>query len=190
MLFPDICVPENLVVLVRDEQILKEASATTIGAVALQGIRRAGLELGEYVCVLGLGLIGQITIQLAKAMGCKVAGLDLIPSRLDLAKQLGADVVYDASNPSTNNSLEFWTSHHGVDCTIITAASSSDSVVQQAMQITRKKGKVVLVGDVSLNLRRSPFYEKEIDFLISCSYGPGRYDQAYEEKSKQSLERF
>ncbi len=176
-----ICVPENLVVCVPEEHI-KEASITTIGAIALQGIRRAQLQLGERVCVLGLGLLGQLTVQLAKLAGCTVIGIDILPERLALAQQLGADITFNATSPTLLNDSAFYTNHYGVDCTLITAASTSNAIMQQAMELTRKKGKVVLVGDVGLGLERSPFYQKEIDFLISCSYGPGRYDPSYEKE--------
>jgi predicted dehydrogenase/threonine dehydrogenase-like Zn-dependent dehydrogenase len=179
-----VCVPENLVAKINDASILKSASITTIGAIALQGIRRAHLQLGETVCVLGLGLLGQITVQLAKLSGCTVIGIDLLQERLDAAKQLGADYVYCASDDMVQKEIEFLTQHYGVDVTLITAASKSDAIMQQAMEITRKKGKVVLVGDVGLNVSRDPFYKKEIDFLISCSYGPGRYDAQYEQKGQ------
>ncbi len=177
-----VCVPENLVVKISHEQFLKDASITTIGAIALQGLRRAQLQLGELVCVQGLGLLGQLTVQLAKNAGCTVIGIDIVPERLTLAQQLGADVVFDAQSPTLLNDIAFYTDHNGVDCTLITAASKSNALVQQAMEITRKKGKVVVVGDVGLSLERAPLYQKEIDFLISCSYGPGRYDDEYEKK--------
>lgn len=175
-----VCVPENLVVPVNQE-FLHHASITTIGAIALQGVRRTQPQLGEVVCVLGLGLLGQITVQLAKLSGCTVIGIDLLSDRLELAKQLGADVVFNASSETLVKDITFFTNHNGVDATLITAASQSNALVQQAMEITRKKGKVVLVGDVGLGLERSPLYQKEIDFLISCSYGPGRYDSSYEQ---------
>lgn len=177
-----VCVPENLVVKVSDETYLKQASITTIGAIALQGIRRAQLQLGETVCVQGLGLLGQITVQLAKRSGCKVIGIDVVEERLAQAQKLGADAVFNATSATLLKDCAFFTNHYGVDCTLITAASSSNALVQQAMEITRKKGKVVIVGDVGLGLERSPFYQKEIDFLISCSYGPGRYDSSYEQQ--------
>ncbi len=175
-----VSVPGNLIARVGKKEHLKAASLTTIGAIALQGIRRAQLQLGEYVCVLGLGLLGQLTVQMAKSSGCTVIGVDLVPQRLTLAKQLGADAVFHASNDDVQKEIAFFTNHCGVDSTIITAASQSDAIIQQAMEITRKKGKVVIVGDVGLNLQRNPFYKKEIDLLISCSYGPGRYDPTYE----------
>lgn len=177
-----VCVPEHLVAKVTDQKYLKAASITTIGAIALQGIRRAQLQLGETVCVIGLGLLGQLTVQLAKLSGCTVVGIDLIPERLALAKQLGADYVYSAHDELIKKEIEFLTQHHGVDCTLVTAASKSDAIMQQAMELTRRKGKVVIVGDVGLHLERDPWYKKEIDVLISCSYGPGRYDSVYEQK--------
>lgn len=178
-----VCVPENLAVHVK-EASLKTASITTIGAIALQGIRRTQPQLGDVVCVIGLGLLGQLTVQLAKLSGCTVIGIDIVPERLELALALGAHAVYNAAHQSLYNDILFLTQHHGVDATIITAASSQNSILQQAMEITRKKGKVVLVGDVGLHLERTPFYQKEIDFLISCSYGPGRYDYMYEQRNQ------
>ena len=175
-----ICAPENLVVTLSDEKFLKQASITTIGAIALQGLRRAAPQLGEIICVQGLGLLGQLTVQLAKLSGCIVLGIDILPERLELAKQHGADAVFCATSETLLKDIAFFTNHRGVDATLITAASQSNSLVQQAMEITRKKGKVVIVGDVGLGLERSPFYQKEIDLLMSTSYGPGRSDPTYE----------
>ncbi|HEX2978502.1 MAG TPA: bi-domain-containing oxidoreductase [Candidatus Babeliales bacterium] len=175
-----VCVPENLVVKVSDKSFLKQASYTTLGAIALQGVRRAQPQLGDVVAVIGLGLLGQLTVQLLKNSGCTVIGVDLMPERLDLAKKLGADYVFNSTEQSLQTELNALTAHQGVDSTIIAAASSSNALVQQAMEITRKKGKVIIVGDVGLALERAPLYQKEIDFLISCSYGPGRYDASYE----------
>lgn len=177
-----VCVSENLTAKLSSDEILKHASITTLGAIALQGIRRAQLQLGEQVCVIGLGLLGQITVQLAAQSGCKVFGVDLVPERLNLAHQLGAHHVYDARNPQFIQDIIFATQHQGADVTLITAGSKSDVLVQQAMEITRKKGRVVVVGDVGLGLQREQLYKKEIDFLISCSYGPGRYDVQYEQQ--------
>ncbi len=174
------CVPENLVVHVPKKELLQAASITTIGAIALQGLRRAQVQLGETVCVLGLGLIGQITIQLAKCNGCHVIGVDHLEKRLTLAQKLGADAVYNAQDPQTLSNILFDTQQQGVDTTIVTAISSNNDIMQQAMEVTRKKGKIVIVGNVGLKLERSPFYQKEIDLLMSCSYGPGRYDPTYE----------
>ena len=176
-----VCVPEHLVAKVHEEKWLLHASATTLGAIALQGIRRAQLQIGESVCVIGLGLLGQLTVQIARQAGCTVVGVDLIRSRLDLAQKCGADVVYDGVNEEIQREIAYLTNHHGVDVTIIAAASTSDVLVQQAVEVTRKKGKVIIVGDVGLGFKRDPLYAKEIDLLISCSYGPGRYDVQYEQ---------
>lgn len=178
-----VAVPQNLVVHVPNEQLLPAASMTTLGAIALQGWRRADLQIGESVCVLGLGLLGQLTVQLAKSAGCEVIGIDIIEDRIQLAKKFGADKIINASKENSMAEMMAATAHQGVDCTIITAASTSNALMQQAMEITRKKGKVVLVGDVGLGLERNPLYKKEIDLLISCSYGPGRYDHSYEQEN-------
>lgn len=177
-----VLVPRNLVVKVPDGCDLRDATSVTLGSIAMQGVRRADPRLGEIVAVIGLGLLGQITIQLLKAAGCQVIGFDLEPRRVALARQLGMDHGFVPGEVDVENEIRHLTADHGVDSTIITAASRSDAIVQQAMEITRKKGRVVVVGAVGLGLKRSPFYEKELDFLISCSYGPGRYDERYEEK--------
>lgn len=175
-----ITVPENLAVKVSNYAILKEASITTIGSIALQGVRRAQLQLGETVVIIGLGLIGLLTVQLAKRSGCRVIAIDIVDDRLRRAQYYGADVIINAANGTMVNDVLFATQHYGADTTIITAAAQSGEIIQKSMEITRRKGKVVLVGDVKLDFERSPFYEKEIDFMISCSYGPGRYDDDYE----------
>jgi predicted dehydrogenase/threonine dehydrogenase-like Zn-dependent dehydrogenase len=175
-------VPRNLVVNVPDGCDLRDAASVTLGAIAMQGVRRADPRLGEVVVVTGLGLLGQITVQLLKAAGCRVIGLDLDDRRVVLARELGAADAFNPARVSVENEVRHRTHGHGADAVIITAASESDAVVQQAMELARKKGRVVVVGAVGLGLQRSPFYEKEIDFLISCSYGPGRYDERYEEQ--------
>ncbi len=177
-----VLVPTNLAVKVPDGCSLKDAASVTLGAIAMQGVRRADPRLGEIVAVIGLGLLGQLTIQLLKVAGCRVIGIDLDGRRVELARELGADYAFDPDQVELQKEICNLTSGYGVDATIITAASNSNAIVQQAMEITRKKGRVVVVGDVGLGLKRSPFYEKEIDFLISCSYGPGRYDERYEGK--------
>jgi predicted dehydrogenase/threonine dehydrogenase-like Zn-dependent dehydrogenase len=175
-----VAVPRNLVVGVPKACSLRDAASATIGAIALQGVRRADVRLGETVAVIGLGLVGQLTVQLLKASGCRVIGIDLDASRVALAEELGLNVGL-TPDEETVARVQHLTGGHGVDATVITAASRGDAIVQQAMHLTRKKGRVVIVGDVGLGLQRSPFYEKEIDFLISTSYGPGRYDPTYEE---------
>lgn len=179
----NVSVPQNLAVRISHPEILKEASITALGAIALQGIRRAQLEIGQTVCVVGLGLIGQLTVQLARQAGCSVIGIDIRDDRIKAAYQSGAEKCFNAKSTDIIREINYLTEHRGVDVTLITAASQVDNLVQQAMLMTRRKGRVVVVGDVKLSFDRDPFYTKEIDFLISCSYGPGRYDASYEQQS-------
>jgi predicted dehydrogenase len=158
-----------------------DAAFTTIGAIAMQGIRRAQVQFGDNVVVIGLGLLGQIACQILKAAGAHVIGIDIMKGRVELAKELGADICFVGGKDAVDKVLKY-TDGVGVDSVIIYAATSSSEPVKQAMQMVRKKGRVVVVGAVGMELDRSPFYEKELDFLISCSYGPGRYDPLYEEK--------
>lgn len=174
-----IAVPRNLAVPIPEGVSFEDAASATIGAIALQGVRRADPKLGEFVAVIGLGLLGQLTVQILKAAGCRVVGIDVDPVRVAKAKELGCDWALPV-NDGVQVVVEQISADHGVDATIITAATPSNAPVKTAMEITRKKGRVVVVGAVGLQLERSPFYEKEIDFLISCSYGPGRYDPSYE----------
>lgn len=176
-----ICVPRNLVCRVPADCPLAVAATTTVGTIALQGVRRAAPQLGESVCVLGLGLIGQITAQLLSANGCRVLGFDLAPDRVERALQLGMHAgAHDAETFA--RLVRDLTGGRGADRTLITAATKSDAVINQAMQVSRPKGTVVIVGDVGLKVDRAQFYRKEIDLLMSTSYGPGRYDAAYEEQ--------
>ena len=172
-------VPRNLVCRVPEGCGLKAAASATVGAIALQGVRRAAPQLGERVCVVGLGLIGQITVQLLKAAGCYVIGLDLDPARVARATALGLDA--GAPDAETCKVLvRDATGGRGADRTLMTAATKSNTVVNLAMELTRARGTVVIVGDVGLNVERATFYRKEIDLLMSTSYGPGRYDASYE----------
>ena len=175
-------VPRNLAVPIPENLGFAEASTVTLGAIALQGVRRATPTLGESFVVIGLGILGQLTVQLLKANGCRVIGIDIDKDRIQIAKELGMDL---GIHPSEENDIEQvirLTGGTGVDGVIITAATPSDEVVSTAFKMCRKKGRVVLVGDVGLHLNRGDFYQKEIDFFISTSYGPGRYDQVYEEQ--------
>lgn len=172
-------VKRNLVCRIPAGCSTKHAASTTIGAIALQGVRRATPQLGDRIAVVGLGLIGQITVQLLHANGCKVLGLDLDPARVERAKQLGMDEgTTDAEQ--FRQMVRDYTSGQGADRTILTAATRSDAVINLAMEITRRRGAVVIVGDVNLNVKRDIFYRNEIDLLMSTSYGPGRYDPSYE----------
>jgi predicted dehydrogenase/threonine dehydrogenase-like Zn-dependent dehydrogenase len=173
-------VPVNLAVAVPDGVTSRFASTVAIGAIALQGVRRAAPTLGENVVVVGLGILGQITAQILRANGCRVIGVDLAPDRIEVAMKNGMDHGID---PAVDDYVErvFKLTGFGADAVIVTAASRSDAVISDAMRACRRKGRVVLVGDVGLNLNRADFYQKELDFLISTSYGPGRYDPVYEQ---------
>ncbi|WP_418626581.1 bi-domain-containing oxidoreductase [Anaerosinus sp.] len=175
-------VPRNLLVKIPDSVSFQEASTVTLGSIAMQGVRRAETTLGECFVVIGLGVIGQITVQLLKASGCKVIVTDLDKNRIEMALRNGADVGIHPDDGLDIDVVNRITNGIGADGVIITAATKSNAVVSTAFKMCRRKGRVVLVGDVGLHLNRSDFYEKEIDFFISTSYGPGRYDSKYEEK--------
>ncbi|MCU0424702.1 MAG: bi-domain-containing oxidoreductase [Candidatus Kapabacteria bacterium] len=176
-----VAVPKNLAVPVPEAVSSEEAAFTTLGAIAMQGVRQANVQLGMRVAVMGLGLLGQMTVQILKASGCAVAGLDVNEALFQTVQTLGADVVLP-SNTDAKKTLEAFSHGLGVDAVIITASTDSDEPVKLAMEIVRKRGTVVVVGAVGMNIPRSPFYEKEVNFTISCSYGAGRYDPVYEEQ--------
>ncbi|HXX01010.1 MAG TPA: bi-domain-containing oxidoreductase [Candidatus Acidoferrales bacterium] len=176
-----VSIPRNLVVKVPDEVGLDEAAFTTVCAIAMQGVRQADVRVGEQVVVIGLGLIGLITTQLLKASGCRVLAMDVAPRNFDLALQLGCDRCV-LSNDDAVAEVQTLTRGYGADAVVITAATTSNQPVELAIQCARKRGTVVAVGAVGMNIPRSPFYEKEISFRMSCSYGPGRYDPEYEER--------
>ncbi|HHS13507.1 MAG TPA: dehydrogenase [bacterium] len=178
-----VSVPANLCAKIPDNVTDEEACFTVLGSIGLQGIRLADPKLGESVAVFGLGLIGQMCVQMLMANGCRVMGFDLNEERMQMAEKVGAKAVNSVqSDPIT--AAQAWTEGRGVDAVIITAASKSDEIMHQAAQMTRKRGRVILVGVVGLNLNRADFYEKEITFQVSCSYGPGRYDEDYELKGR------
>jgi predicted dehydrogenase/threonine dehydrogenase-like Zn-dependent dehydrogenase len=174
-------VPVNLAVHIPDAVGFDAASTVTLGAIALQGIRRANPTLGETFVVVGLGVLGQLTAQMLKANGCRVIGVDVDEKRVELAQSNGLNIGVLASGEDVVDRVHKHTNGLGADGSIITAGSSSHQLISDAMKMCRKKGRVVLVGDVGLNLNRADFYTKELDFLISSSYGPGRYDPVYEE---------
>ena len=177
-------VPKNLCVKLpicgNEPLSFDEASFATVGAIAMQGVRQAGLTLGENVCVIGLGLIGQITIQLCKANGCRVIGADIDDNKLSLAQQLGADNAVQSA--ALESEVLAFTNGVGADAVIITAGAQGNQLVKIAGEISRMKGRVVVVGFVGLDLPREVFYKKELDLKMSMSYGPGRYDAEYEER--------
>ena len=176
-----ISVPRNLVVKMPDEVGFDEASFTTVAAIAMQGVRQADVRVGEQVVVIGLGLIGLLTVQLLKASGCRVIGMDVAPRNFNLALTLGCDRC-TLSNDDAVFEVQSFTRGYGADAVIVTAATKSDQPVELAIQCARKRGTVVALGAVGMNIPRSPFYEKEVNFRTSCSYGPGRYDADYEER--------
>ena len=175
-------VPVNLTVPVPEKLSMDEAATVTLGAIAMQGVRRAQPTLGETVVVVGLGILGQIVGQLLKAHGCRVIGSDIDDGRIEVARQNGLDVGISAKEGDFVQHVLKLTDGFGADAIVITAASQSSELLAQAFQACRRKGRVVVVGDVGLNIARNDIYAKEIDFFISTSYGPGRYDPVYEEE--------
>lgn len=177
-----VSVPQNLVAKIPDNVSSEEAAFTTVGSIAMQGIRQAHPLIGEKIAVIGLGLIGQITCQLLKANGCMVMGIDLNEKLVNLARETaGVKAMLRNDSNLAGICLEF-TNGYGFDSVIITAAANSNDPVELAASLARKKGKIVVVGAVKMDLQRDPyFYRKELELLMSCSYGPGRYDPAYEE---------
>ncbi len=177
-------VPRNLVALVPDGVSFEEAAFGTLGAIALQGVRRAEPGLGDRVAVLGLGLLGQITAQMLKATGAVVIGVDVRPDRVSRAQALGLDAGFTVGERDFVAGVLERTDGRGADAVIVTAAGGDAGLLNKAFDACRRKGRVVLVGDVPIRIQRDKIYRKEIDFLISTSYGPGRYDPSYEEKGQ------
>ena len=176
-----VAVPKNLCARIPANVSFEEASFTVLGAIGLQGIRLANPTLGECVVVTGLGLIGLMAVQMLRAQGCRVLGIDFDDNRLALARQFGAETVNPGKGVDVLDAAAAFSRGQGVDAVIITAATDSNEPVRQAAHMCRKRGRIVLVGVVGLNLSRDDFYEKELTFQVSCSYGPGRYDSNYEE---------
>jgi predicted dehydrogenase/threonine dehydrogenase-like Zn-dependent dehydrogenase len=174
-----VCVPKNLVARIPDEVSYEEASFAVIGSVGLQGIRLAKPGFGETFVVVGLGLIGLLTAQLLVANGCNVIGFDFDSNKVDLANKMGAK-AFLASSVDVVKIVESFTNGVGADAVIITASTKSNEVISQAAKLSRKRGRIILVGVIGLELNRADFYKKELTFQVSCSYGPGRYDDSYE----------
>jgi predicted dehydrogenase/threonine dehydrogenase-like Zn-dependent dehydrogenase len=175
-------VPQNLCAKIPATVSDEAAAFTVLGAIALQGIRLVQPTLGESIAVIGLGLIGLLTVQLLRAHGCRVLGIDFDQNRLALASTFGAETVNLAAAQDPIAAGLAFSHGRGVDGVLITATTKSNAPVQQAAQMCRKRGRLVLVGIAGLELSRASFYEKELSFQVSCSYGPGRYDTAYEEE--------
>ncbi len=174
-------VPKNLCARIPGSVSDAHASFTVLGAIGLQGIRLANPTLGECVVVTGLGLIGLLTVQMLRAQGCRVMGIDYDPARLALARRFGAEVVNPGAGEDVLAAATAFSRGRGVDAVIITASTKSNEPVSQAANMCRQRGRIVLVGVIGLELSRADFYAKELSFQVSCSYGPGRYDPAYEE---------
>lgn len=179
-----VSVPQNLCAKIPDNVSAEHSAFTVIGAIALQGIRLVQPTLGESVVVTGLGLIGLITVQLLRANGCRVLGIDMDPTKVALAKQFGAETVDLSAGEDPLQVAEAFSRGRGVDAVILTAATKSSEPVSQAAKMSRKRGRIVLVGVTGLELSRADFFEKELSFQVSCSYGPGRYDVDYEDKGR------
>jgi polar amino acid transport system substrate-binding protein len=175
-----ITIPKNLAVKIPDNVDMQDAAYTTLGSIAMQGIRQTEPKIGETITVIGLGLIGLLTVQMLKANGCRVIGLDINSELFEKAKNCGSDLILPSKSESVD-SIKAFTRGMLCDSVIITAATSSNQPLELAFDICRKKGKVIIVGAVGMDIKRGPFYTKEIDLKISCSYGPGRYDSSYEE---------
>jgi predicted dehydrogenase/threonine dehydrogenase-like Zn-dependent dehydrogenase len=174
-----VSVPGNLVASVPSKVDPVSAAFTTVGSIALQGLRRAEVTLGERTVVLGLGLLGLITIQLLRANGCQVLGVEPLEARRELALEFGAELTLAPAD--AREAVASWTAGQGADATFVTAASSSDGPINDAIEMLRRKGRVIPVGDVGLGVARESLYAREADLRISTSYGPGRYDPSYEE---------
>ena len=177
-----VVVPHRLCARIPDEVSDEDAAFTVLASIALQGIRLAVPTLGESVVVIGLGLIGLLTTQMLKAAGCRVLGIDLDASRCEMARSYGIEVVCPADGGDPMAAAMALSDGRGVDAVLLTAATSSSEPVHQAAQMSRQRGRIILVGVTGLELNRADFYEKELSFQVSCSYGPGRYDAEYEQR--------
>jgi len=177
-------VAQNLCAKIPDEVDDESAAFTVLAAIGLQGIRLIGPTLGETVVVFGLGLIGLMTVQMLRANGCRVLGVDYDSSRCALAREFGVETVDLSKGEDPITVAHLFSRGRGVDAVLVAAATQSDEVMHQAAEMCRKRARIVLVGVVGLNLRRDDFFKKEITFQVSASYGPGRYDPLYEEKGQ------
>lgn len=175
-------VPKNLCVKIPDKVGFDYAAFTTLGAIAMQGVRQAQLTLGENIVVIGLGVVGQLAVQIVKAAGCKVMGIDIDPWKVELAKKLGIDGGVVRGRDDVVKEIRAFSGGRGIDAVIITAGTSSSDPVELAGKILRDRGRVVVVGAVKMDIPRKDYYEKELSLSFSRSYGPGRYDPIYEEE--------
>lgn len=179
-----VCVPKNLCARIPDNVSDDQAAFCVISSIALQGIRLLAPTLGERIAVIGLGLIGLVAVQLLRASGCDVLGIDLDGRKLEMARQFGAQTVEVGPGVDPVSAAMAFSQGRGVDGVLITASAESNEIIRQAATMSRKRGRLILVGVVGLELRRSDFYQKELTFQVSCSYGPGRYDSDYEQQGR------
>jgi len=179
-----VVVPKNLVAKIPDNVSDDEAAFTVIGSIGLEGIRLVNPTFGETIVVIGLGLIGLVTAELLKANGCKVIGYDFDQQKVDIALEKGITAFNPAKGTDPVKFVLEQTGEVGADGVMITASNKSDEIIHQAAEMSRKRGRIVLVGVIGLNIRRDDFYKKELSFQVSCSYGPGRYDEDYEQKGQ------
>ncbi len=178
-----VSVPKNLTAKIPDNVDDVSASFTVLGSIGLQGTRLLEPKLGESVVVYGLGLIGLLSCQILEANGCNVIGIDIDSIKCNVAKKIGIKVIQSDEIESVISEVRQITNSYGADSILITAKTSSNDIIHASAEMCKKKGKIVLIGDIGLNLDRNDFYEKEISFQVSSSYGPGRYDPIYEQKN-------
>jgi len=177
-----VCVPKNLVAKVPEKVSSEEAAFTVIGSISLQGIRLCKPTFGETIVVYGLGLLGLLAAQMLLANGCKVIGIDIDEDKCKIARTWGVTTINPALGNDPVKTVMENTGGVGADAVIITASAKSQDIISNSAQMSRKRGRIILVGVIGLNLNRAEFYEKELSFQVSCSYGPGRYDENYEQR--------
>jgi polar amino acid transport system substrate-binding protein len=180
-----VSVPQNLVMKIPNNVSFEEASFTTLGGIAMQGVRQAEVQLGDNICVIGLGLLGQLACQLLQANGCNVFGIDVSQAMVDLSNETGSAIALNRNDSNLIPAIENFTKGHGFDKVIITAAAPTNDPIVLSTETLRKKGQIIIVGAVPMEIPREPdFYRKELELKISTSYGPGRYDVSYEEEGQ------
>jgi len=179
-----VCVPENLCAKIPDNVSDEEAAFTVIGSIGLEGIRLCNPTFGETIVVIGLGLIGLVTAELLRANGCRVIGYDFDQQKVEMAKSKGITAFNPTRGTDPVKFVQNATGDIGADGVIITASNKSDEIIHQAAEMSRQRGRVILVGVIGLNIQRDDFYKNELTFKVSCSYGPGRYDENYEQRGQ------
>lgn len=177
-----VCVPQNLCAKIPDGVTDDEAAFTVIGSIALEGVRLSNPTLGETVVVIGLGLVGLLAAQLLKANGCRVIGYDFDQQKVDIAVQRGIIAFNAVSGTHPVKFVQEKTDQIGADAVVISASNPTNEIIHQAAEMSRKRGRIVLIGVIGLDIQRADFYKKELSFQVSCSYGPGRYEDDYEQK--------